>query len=367
MQSTTTRPSKEIRSETCRRTGWPTADCIVEQSQRQRFLDFVKRYRNLRIIITTHIDADADGSCVAAVLLKLFPNAVIAFQNKPSIEAIAIIRRLGIRVHLLKEIKGKYDGIAVVDNSSPGRVPYLRSEHKRTEPIVLIVDHHYKGDHGLTAETEIVCHTAPSTCEVLYRILPDAILSDKNVALALVVGHLSDMAAVYKYSSEHPDWIKKLIAVSETPIDEIRSYVYPRFNRTIQNAIDIAVANARQVMYNGFDIRVNTTPLLRSRNRNVLVRSIVATDLINKGADISLIITKVSQKKCRCSIRVEGSITGISAGDIANALGTQLNGEGNGHLHMAGATTIASETETIAVGVKIIKEMIDKIRRGTTY
>ncbi len=330
-----------------------SAICALEETHRKMFARFLESHQDKKLVITTHKRADADGICAAFVLSKLLPNAVIAFQDEPYIEAVAVMRRLGIEFKLLKEVESaNLNGLVVVDASSSWRIPAVDLSQQKKLPILLVLDHHERNNIDVQGEFNIIQSSAGSTCALLYSLLPQEIIRG-DIALALFVGAVSDVGKYGKLENIQT-LVDFLAARSGCPKTELEKYVNPKLTADMELAVQNAIRNAQWIHYRGYNIRVAVVALA--------IQPYVADELLNSKesngtngkCDISFVIQKVGGNECDSSLRV-GEGVGLDASILAHEIGIRLSGHGGGHQKKAGVITHATAEETQYVGLEVIK------------
>jgi nanoRNase/pAp phosphatase (c-di-AMP/oligoRNAs hydrolase) len=317
---------------------------MIEETNRKKFVRFLEENREKRLIITTHKTADADGICAAFVLSRLLPNAVIAFQDDPYVEAYDIIRRLGIEVKFLKDLDvSRFDGLVITDTSSSWRVPFA----KDVKPVLLIIDHHERNVKDLSASTEII-EQRSSTCEIVWSLLPSELIKE-DVAFALAVGITTDARDYGKYD-ETEALVNFLIARSGRTKVEVEECVNPKLSDNFEQAIQAAIMKARKCYYNGYVIKLASI--------DIPIQPRLADKLLETGCDIAVATYKVNGMECASSLRIMDCVN-LDGSVIMKQLGEQFGGNGGGHQHKAGATTYATAEETLNAAFEIIKKALD--------
>lgn len=279
------------------------------------------------IAITGHIrpDGDCTGSCMGLY------NYLV--ENYPSIKADVFLQKPGEEFNYIKNIEvikeeptdEVYDLFMILDCGAKDRFePFIKvcDNAKRT----VCIDHHISNENF--ANTNIVFPDASSTCEVLFNLLDESLIS-KNVAECIYTGIIHD-TGVFKYSCTSKDTMLIAGKMMEKGIDYSSIIDNSFYKKTyVQNQI-LGRALLESVLFYGGKCIFSVVTLkdmkfygVDSKQLGGIVEQLRLTD----GVEVAIFMYEVNPSEFKVSMR---SKQYIDVSKIAQTFG------GGGHVRAAG-------------------------------
>ncbi|MDD5023222.1 MAG: DHH family phosphoesterase, partial [Candidatus ainarchaeum sp.] len=210
----------------------------------ETFNSFLKKYKDKKLVITTHRHPDVDGIASMYALGQFLENSIYALQDNPSEDTHPLIEKLGMEFQFLRDLKKEdYDGLIVFDCHS-----YVLVTDAKGWNLVLIIDHHQDESKNMHAEFEIIRNDSPSNVEVIYELLPKI---DKKTAYALAVGIISDTARFKSAKASTFEKLSRLIELSGVSYKELFDCAYPQEPMDKRMAVLTALQRVETIEYKG--------------------------------------------------------------------------------------------------------------------
>ena len=308
---------------------------------KKTFLSFLEKYKDKKLVISTHRHPDSDGIASMYAIGSFLKNPTYALQDHPAEDTQSLIEKLGMKCSFLKDLnKEDYAGLIVLDCHS-----YVLLRDSKDWPLILIIDHHEDESKNMHAEFEIIKSDAHSNVEIIYDLIPDI---NKDIAFALAVGIISDTARFKSADSSTFKKLSDLMEISGSNYKELFNYAYPQEPISKRNAVLMAFQRAESIEYKGYLIVTS----------HVGTNESTAATLLSDVADFVFIASE-KHHETRISGRA-GAHTSIPINEIMFKSGKRLNGAGGGHAKAAGAMAKVDYKEALRTCVNILKEFIDK-------
>ncbi len=308
---------------------------------KETFLSFFNKYKDKKLVLTTHRHPDCDGTSAIFALSTVLPNSIIAFQTKPEGDLLPLVDKLGFDYVLLKDLnKDDYDGLVVADCHT-----YLLLSDAKDWPIRIILDHHHDESKTMHGEFEIIKPDYRSTAEIVHDLLPEI---NKEAAIALAVGIIFDTARFKAAHGSSFERFSNLMKISEVPYEELYKLSSPKKSNSKRKVVLETLQNMEIVEYGGYVI------VLSEGESGASTSSSILSDV----ADFVFISTQASHET-RTSVR-GGTFTNIPLNLVMGEVGKQLGGGGGGHAKASGASTQADVKTTQKVCLEVLKKYIDK-------
>jgi len=307
------------------------------------FSSFIKKYKDSKLVLSTHRHPDVDGIASMYALSKFLPNYTFALQDNPGEDVFPLIEKLGMKYEFLRDLNKKhYDGLVVLDCHS-----YSLLRDAKGWEIKLIIDHHENESKTMNAEFEIVVPDSPSNVENMYELF-DINKIDKLTAYALSVGIISDTARFKSSTASTFKKLSKLIEISKSTYAELFRCAYPQEPIPKREAVLLALQRVEYLEYKS---------------------NLIATSYIGTGesttatllSDIADYVFIASEKKYETRISARaGEHASIPVNEVVFSVAGRLNGTGGGHAKAAGCSAKVDYKETLRTCISVLKEFIDK-------
>ncbi len=321
----------------------------MEQEQNNRvllitssFLSFLKKYKNKKVVLSTHRHPDVDGIASAFALGSLFPNATYALQDSPAEDTQPLIEKLGMKFVILNNLnKEEYEGLIILDCHS-----YTMIKDAKDWNILAIIDHHADESKNIHAPFEIIEPDSTSNVEVIAKIHPNI---TKEVAFAIAVGIISDTARFKSARDSTFETLSKMMKLCGASYKELYLYAYPQEPVSKRRAILAAFQRVEDVEYKGNLIAFS----------HVGTNESMASTLLSEAADYAFVASE-KHNETRISARA-GSHAKVKMNEVLFEVGKRLNGAGGGHAKAAGASVQADLKTALDTCVTVLKEFLDKV------
>lgn len=310
------------------------------------FPGFVQKYKNAKIAIGIHRNADLDALTSAYALSTIFPNSVILTPDEMNRPSRDFAKEFGISVlEFRKAKKEQFDGLLIVDSASYAMI----GEAKGWKTLCLI-DHHQKapGEDRINAELEIVDRASPSTAQIVSSILPQM---NEKAAFALAIGIVSDTARFKGGNPQAFEQLAKLLKISGRSYAEILGYAEPELQADEKVEILSAFRKAEVVTYKNFVI---ATTIVSSSEGD-------ASSSLSEFADVAFAASwRNREKETRVSARARKHIP-IKLNEVMGKIGAQFLATGGGHAKAAGANAKEKPEKVLAACVEAVKDALDAV------
>jgi nanoRNase/pAp phosphatase (c-di-AMP/oligoRNAs hydrolase) len=313
---------------------------MEREALRNVFEAFLSKHKDSRIAIATHSRADADSISSAFLLSKLLPNSVITVSEEMREGARMLAERFGMEVKELSSLDKKdFDGLMAVDTSTYTLLPEARGWR-----ALCIIDHHQAEGRDMEAEFTIVDNKAPSTAEILHRIVDDI---DKDSAFALCVAIIADGARFKSARMESFAALADLMRISEADYRELLKYAEPEPREEAKIAMLKAMRDVKYVYAAGYIIATTES----SSNESD------AASLIAEAADVAFVASwRDREQETRISARARSGVE-VPLNKVLAEVGEATGGAGGGHPKAAGAASKEHTQETLQRCVDVFIRM----------
>lgn len=304
---------------------------------KDKFLSFLSAHRNKRIVIASHMNADVDALSSIYALHSVFPNSVIAIEDRMDVPGRIFADKLGISPRKLSSLrKEDYEGLIIVDTSAPTLL-----ESSAGWRILLIIDHHRENDHMLKGELVLRDSTAAAAAEIIAKILPEI---TPEVAFALACGIVADSA---RFKGGHLSTFKALVSLMEKSgkdYPEILPFGEPEPTLELKELVLKSVKKMRITKHGNYLI---ATVKVRDHE------SYVASALSEFADAVFVGRWKRADGETKISARGRKSIP-IPLNEVMMQIGNEFHGAGGGHAKAAGSSAKAKPEIVLKRCVEIL-------------
>lgn len=311
------------------------------------FLEFIQKYKNKKIAIGTHKNADLDGICSAYVLSFIFPYSSILVPDEISRIAQNFVQDAKIKVNKFKEKnKNEFEGLIVVDCTS-----FSMMNEAKEWKILCCIDHHQQTEkQEIKGELNIIHETSPSTCQILSVLLPNI---NEKMAFALAIGMISDSARFKNADVQMFEQLVKLLQICKKTYQEILMYAEPEYETDEKIAILELFKRTNIIICN--NLVIATVIVSNNESR--------ASSALSEFADIVFAATwKNKEKETQISSRARKHVS-IKLNEVMYKIGNKFSGTGGGHFKAAGASAKEKPEIVLKECVDTVIEMLDLVER----
>ena len=308
------------------------------------FKAFFDEYKNSPLLFCTHKRADIDAIVSAYVLSTLFPKGKICVPDECNYSATRLAEKFGIKWFIPDNLNiDEFEGIVAVDTSSYTLLPLAKEKE-----VIAVVDHHEVSENTFRGKFNIVDEKAFSSAEVVYRVFPSHLLSDRlkyllGVAIISdtyrfrsasreVFEHMSDLMQGFKYEKMLED------AFPNRPLDEKKAIL------SGLKKLDYVVINSRVVAFSIVSMKEGDL-----------------ASILSEVADVSFCAKEVDNGT-RISARSSHTCS-VPLNKVMNEVGKRGNGGGGGHKHAAGAFVKLNAKKAVELCISVIKDFLNNAHR----
>ncbi len=231
-----------------------------------------------------------------------------------------------------------FDGLVAVDTSSKTLLPAEKWK------VVMIIDHH-RGKPDFDAEYKIIDENAGATSQIVAEVLPSI---DKEAALALAAGILSDTARFKRGDLKIFEMFTKLLKQSGKTYDEVYDLGEPEKQNDTKKAVLAALQRVEFLEVAGYVVALS----------HIGTKESIASALLSDIADIAFVASyKEDEKIVRISARARKNVK-VKLNEVMKEVGAALGGDGGGHEKAAGAQGKAGEQEALKKCLETLKKHI---------
>lgn len=306
------------------------------------FSEFLSQFSNSKIAIAMHRKSDIDAMASAYALSSVFKKSVICTIDEPNSSAKKLAELLKIEYKQLKELANyEFEGMVVVDTST-----YELLADARKWKLLCIIDHHTSEGRDMKAKCEIIDESAPSTAELIVRLIPKDKIT-KKVAFALACGIISDTARFKRAEKETFSILASLIEIAGTSYAELLVMAEPELEADEKIAVIKAFQRLDYVVSNGIIIATSEV------GSNESAAAAAISDII----DVVFVASwRKVEKETRISARSRKHVT-VELNKVMAEVCRLLGGAGGGHIHAAGATIKSPPKKALKMCVDLFLEM----------
>ncbi|MCT4598752.1 MAG: bifunctional oligoribonuclease/PAP phosphatase NrnA [Vallitalea sp.] len=310
----------------------------------QKIVDICNNYNNVVISGHIHPDGDCVGACyaLAAILHKKGIEAKVALDDIPDTYSY-----LEGSSYLLKTIKKDIDVFISLDCGDKERLGNYSNMFDNAQ-VTINIDHHIsntkfaKYNHVLDVS---------STCEIIYELIDDYSILDKNICEALYTGIIFDTGA-FKHSNttKRTHEIAGELIKYDIDFTEMTNRVFYYRSYNALKILSVAINNAK--LYSENEIIVSTLTIEELKQNNCYKKD---TDgiiqMLNEviGTQCAVLITQITDNDYKVSLRSKNKV------DVCKVA---KKFSGGGHIKASGCTVSGTikEVEEIIVN-EIVKQL----------
>jgi nanoRNase/pAp phosphatase (c-di-AMP/oligoRNAs hydrolase) len=317
------------------------------QNTRSRFLEFLSKYKDKKLVIATHRKADVDSLVSAYALSRVLPKSVIAVPDELDEGAKKIAAKLDIKTKIISRLdKSEFEGMVVVDTSA-----YSMLKDAKDWKLLLVIDHHEKEGTDMKAEYMIIEPSTPSASEIVADLLGDDKI-DKKLAFAFSAAIISDTARFKSSSAETFEVLGKLMKKCGVPYAELLEYGEPELSSTAKVAVMKALQRTEFVWHADYVIATSETGSNESD----------AASLIANIADAAFVASwKNREKETRISSRASKKLP-VGLNEVMKEVGESFGGKGGGHRKAAGAVAKEHPEAVLKKCVDVLIRKLEEMR-----
>ncbi|MCK4319247.1 DHH family phosphoesterase [Candidatus Micrarchaeota archaeon] len=315
------------------------------QDNKKRFLALLEEYKDKKIVVAGHRNADIDAVCSAYVLSKRFPNSIISFPEKMDEGGKKLSKKLGLKWFKLEELKKEeFEGLVVVDITS-----YTLLEGGKGWNVVGLIDHHHRPEKNkIEAIYEIVDADCPSTAEILAELIGVENL-DSDDAFALACGFISDTARFKNGKTRTFELLAQLLRKAGREYLEVLEFGEHEPSIDVKLKIMDGFKRARTIVYSGVLIATSVCESNESSVSSALVDVADAAFVAKWVAD---------EKETRVSSRLKKHLD-VPLNDIMREAAESFGGNGGGHPKAAGGSAKVEPSVMLEKCVEIFCSKLD--------
>lgn len=311
----------------------------IDESQ---FGSHIRRYDDLLYLCHRNADPDAIGSAYS--LQRAF-GGTIGVAEDISKSAGSLIDAVRAEVIIDPDVQA-YGFVVVVDTSV--RLQLGAANLSR----YAVVDHHL--DLSLIQNAEFyIQRPANSTAEIVWKILSEeGITPSREMALALVVGIISDTGRFRRGLPEAFRAVSEILLAGELNYDEALMVLSSTPSDISQRVAALKAAARSEIEWAG-DLIVATTEINSFEGTS-------AMSLVDIGADVAFAagrhgnLTRVSGRARR-----EAGRAGVDLSEIMRSVAKSHSGEGGGH---RGAAALEAPADARVLLDDLRKKVLEKFR-----
>ncbi len=319
----------------------------MQKSEKNRFLEFLSKYRDKKLVIATHRKADIDSLVSAYALTFLLPNGVIAVPDELDDGAKKLAEKLRIKTKVIRDLdKSSFEGMVVVDTSA-----YTMLKDAAEWKILLIIDHHEKEGTDMKAEYTIIEPDVPSTCEIIAELMGDENINEE-LAFAFSTAIIADTARFRSSSAETFEAIAKFMKKCKVPYVEILEYGEPELASTAKIAVMKALQRVEFVWHADYVIATSETGSNESD----------AASLLAEIADAAFVASwKNRERETRISSRASKRLP-VGLNEVMKEVGESFGGKGGGHKKASGAVAKEHPEAVLKKCVDVLIRKLEEVR-----
>ena len=311
-----------------------------------------------RVLLLCHHNADPDAICSAyafsSLLKRVRPHFEIEIGAGHGVSRLSkhLLNHLPIKVVTQPDVE-KADALFLLDTNTIQQLDDLADKVKMSKAMIGVIDHHAAHRETLqSAKISVTDEQVSSTCEIVYDFFKQmSIEPGLNEAKALFLGIAFDT--------------RHFILASSSTLKNIAGL--------IDNGVNAQETLSLLSLPMDFSERVARLKTSRRARLFTLGNWIIAFShvsafqasaaraLIELGAHVAVV---AGQKNEDIEISLRSSIefhtkTGLHLGrDIANPLGSLLNGMGGGHATAAGVNGKGDVDAALKLSLRLLKEKL---------
>lgn len=303
------------------------------------FSSFYSKYKNSKIVVATHKNADVDAVASAYVLKKYLPNSTIAIPEKIAYDAENFAKKFSIKFEWFEKLNSKnFDGLVAVDTFSRSLLP------AENWNVLMIIDHH-KGEPDFDAKYKIIDENAGATSQIVAELLPNI---DRESAFVLAAGIVSDTARFKRGDLRIFETFTELLNKSGKTYEEVYDLGEPEKLNDTKKAVLTALQRVEFLEIAGYIVALSYVGAKES----------IASGLLSDIADIAFVASyKEDEKIVRISARAGKNIK-VKLNELMKDVGVALGGDGGGHEKAAGAQGKGTEQEALKKCVEVLRKYI---------
>jgi phosphoesterase RecJ-like protein len=324
----------------------------------QKMMALIDEHDAQLIVLLCHHNADPDAVCSAYALSQLLRR----LRPKLNIEIAAARGSSRLSRFLLKELPAKLttqppieeaDLLILLDTNTIQQLDEWGERVKASNSPIIVIDHH--AGHPETERLATLCmadEEASSTCEIIYDLFKEMKVElTETEAKALFLGMAFDTRHFVLAKSSTFKAVAELVDVGVKTEEALSLLSLPT-----ESSERIARLKAGQRVKL---IKINDWLIALSHVSSY--QASAARALIGLGAHVAIVAGQRGET-IQISLRSSRDFyesAGIHLGrDIANPLGTYLNGMGGGHATSAGANGVGDLEASLKGCVRLLKDKV---------
>lgn len=292
--------------------------------------DFLKEHKDDKCMITFHSIGDRDAVGSAIPLSRYFADAIVSTPDYITNNAKYMVEKVGYPGKIGSRFREDADLIIVLDTNTFESIGSFREKAENSSSKVLFIDHHLLVE-PVGESTIFDDEGFNSTASIVYNALKALGHNvDKESAVLLLNGIISDSAEFRNASSETFKQVSELLTAANTTYAEIMSYFHN----------PITLNNRYYLIHDLYQSAVEITGNFLVVYGPINSHANIAADMaIQTGADFS-VFWAVSEKEVSISARLRPPLDAklhIHLGRVLHEAAAYINGNGGGHPCAAGA------------------------------
>jgi len=313
----------------------------------------LKQYKDKKVLLLTHHNADPDALCSAIALSEGLAQLGIESEIGVVESARTLAQKVAEKLDAVYTTNPKFeqDLIVLLDTSTEGQLSKLAETFKQSGAKKMVIDHHTEQELTFSVDLKYVDEKASSTTEIVYELLEKlGVKITDRMAKAIVIGLVTDTAHFKFATAKNFRLIAKLLDEHSMQLSDILSLLAIRPHISEKIAVMKAVGRAETHRKGDYLIITSTVGSFEAAAARALLRV---------GADVA-IVASVKGDELRVSMRSNHYFhtkTKIDLGkDVIPELKKLVDGSGSGHPTAAGfngknTKSVRTVLETLAKNI----------------
>ena len=310
---------------------------------RSKFEEFLSEYKDKKLLILSHINADLDAVCSSLVLNKYLKNSewrVFEKMDEPA-NILHTKKAIPFKFYTKGEEK-EFDGVVILDSSSWRMVPPVPREN-----IVLVIDHHHPKEDPVVGKYTLRNPDSPSTAQILYEL---GTVNSKEQAELVSIAIISDTARFKVADANTFEALGTLMSKYSLSYLDLLSFGSPEPTLNSKLIVLDALKSIKSITYKGYLIST-----LKAKRQESFVSS-----QVSELSDI-VFVAKKENGVVKVSSRARPHVD-IDLSEIMREVGKHFNSSGGGHPKAAGCFANSnSREEVLNLCVKKTIEYLDNL------
>jgi len=312
------------------------------------------------VLVMGHQNSDPDAVCsayaFAALVRRVNRKAKVTFASPGGVSKLSkqILQTIPLDVTEHPEMSGM-DLVVTIDTNTLQQLGELREPILQSAKPLVMIDHHAPHPENQKTATFVICdEKATSTCEMILDMYKQShLVPSRTVCQALLVGLLVETGYLSIATRRTYESAYALVRSGADP-EQAREIT----RATMDDSERIArIKSAQRVRIERVGKWVVALSEVGSYHASA------ARALVALGAHLAIVAGKrndeltVSFRATRDFV----SETGMHLGtDLANPLGTRMNGMGGGHATAAGANVTGNVNDALKISLGLTREFLSR-------